>query len=213
MTASSDQSNAATPDLFRGRGRAVRTAYFRGNSFEQHEAVKALVEKHRGFIPSDKFLRHIPDLRNQIDENNELSSQEFKFPQLKGIKHCVPESVSELLWSAYFLTPGADVDSRDAAFGKTPLELAAESGYDKVVRLLLRERGVAVNTQDPVSGKTPLYMAAENGHEEIVDLLLVVGEVDMTLTDEEGMTALYLARENGHDSIVEKLTEREQYSC
>lgn len=121
------------------------------------------------------------------------------------------ESGSESLWAAYFLAPSADVNSRDAVSSKTPLELAAESGYGKVVRLLLGANKVDVNTQDPISGKKPLCLAAENGHEDVLELLLVVGEADMGLWDAEGMTALTLARKNGHDSIVNKLMDRESW--
>ena len=56
---------------------------------------------------------------------------------------------------------------------KTALYLAAESGHETVVQLLLKHM-VNVDTKDNKKNdeRTALHRAAENGHEAVVQLLL-----------------------------------------
>ena len=58
----------------------------------------------------------------------------------------------------------------DDVSGVTALILAADSGHERVVELLLR-RGAAINLQDSIGG-TALMLAAHNGHERVVELLI-----------------------------------------
>ncbi len=53
--------------------------------------------------------------------------------------------------------------------GQTPLHLAAESGSDKIVRILL-DRNAKPDIADG-KGRTPLDLAAKEGHAKIVDML------------------------------------------
>lgn len=82
---------------------------------------------------------------------------------------------------------GADVNSRDARNGWTPLIAAADNGMDGVAQVLL-EQGANVNARD-VWGGTPLTAAAENGHVQIVKLLLDRG-ADPNVQVDGGGTAL-----------------------
>jgi ankyrin repeat protein len=60
-------------------------------------------------------------------------------------------------------------DSKDSR-GRTPLLMAAESGHEAVVKLLLGWSDVAADSKDE-DDRTPLLWAAEGGHEAVVKLL------------------------------------------
>ncbi|EWY79535.1 hypothetical protein FOYG_17336 [Fusarium oxysporum NRRL 32931] len=93
------------------------------------------------------------------------------------------------------LEKGADVESKDDKYGRTPLSWAARNGHVAVVKLLL-EKGA----------DTPLSWAAEKGHEAVVKLLLEKG-ADVESKDGHGQTPLSWAAENGHEAIVKLLLE------
>ena len=60
----------------------------------------------------------------------------------------------------------ADLDSKDDD-GLTPLQWAAWSGYEALVKLLLATEGVDSDAYNN-RGQTPLPLAAERGHEVVV---------------------------------------------
>lgn len=66
-------------------------------------------------------------------------------------------------------TEGVVVNCRDSE-DCTPLSLAAETGKEAVIRLLIATGKADVNAKD-VTGRTPLDWAAENGHQVVVKLL------------------------------------------
>ncbi|CAI4213228.1 unnamed protein product [Parascedosporium putredinis] len=96
-----------------------------------------------------------------------------------------------------------DLDSNDRK--RTPLSLAAESGHETLVRLLL-DRGADINLGD-VHERTALSWAAGAGREAIVLLLLVRG-ADPDTVDERGRTPLSWAAEVGQEMIVQLLLSR-----
>jgi ankyrin repeat protein len=69
------------------------------------------------------------------------------------------------------LEKGANLESKDDYYGRTPLSWAAEKGHEAVVKLLL-DKGANLESKDKENGRTPLSWAAENGHEAVVKLLL-----------------------------------------
>jgi ankyrin repeat protein len=66
---------------------------------------------------------------------------------------------------------GADLESKDSRFGRTPLSWAAREGHEAVVRLLL-EKGADLESKDCKYGQTPLSLAVDNGHDAVVIMLL-----------------------------------------
>lgn len=95
-------------------------------------------------------------------------------------------------------------------YGETPVLLAASSGQEAVVQLLLDARKVKIslNSRDQ-EGTTPLWRAALNGHTSVVKLLLSTGKVDVNVVSKSynGRTPLWWAAKNGHHAIVKMLLD------
>ena len=122
-----------------------------------------------------------------------------------------PQNFTELIVGSYFghdavvrllVEKGADIDSKDSRFGRTPLSWAAGNGHEAVARLLL-EKGSDVNTKDK-RGTTPLHLATEGGHEAVVKLLLQ-NRANIGMKEQNGATALARAIEGGSKAISKLL--------
>jgi len=83
--------------------------------------------------------------------------------------------------------------------GLTPLMLAATSGKDNMVKLLLENK--ASYDMEGSFGRTPLEQAAHKGHARVVQLLLKNGAPWKDHKDKLGDNALDLARAQGHTQV------------
>ena len=118
--------------------------------------------------------------------------------------------------------------------GTTPLYVAAENGYDKVVRQLMDALQKTLANQSPAQrsqtvqsvlhatrdcGATALSIAAQNGHLSIVEQLLSITKV-LPTEEKAGVIQavleacnrkvpppLYIAAQNGHLDIIEYLIQ------
>ncbi|KXZ44562.1 hypothetical protein GPECTOR_65g180 [Gonium pectorale] len=91
---------------------------------------------------------------------------------------------------------------------ETPLHIAATYGHLDIVKMLVRDHGVAV---DPVNweGWTPLFCALSRSHVTVADYLLRHG-ANLRHTTPSGMTALHIASWfNQRDSAKLLLHKRE----
>merc|ERR1719471_2357415 len=86
-------------------------------------------------------------------------------------------------------------------YGSTPLHVASENGYEKVVAQLLPHPSIEVNKARD-DERTPLIKASENGHEKVVEQLLSHSSIEVNKLDKSGWlggtylggaTALYWA--------------------
>lgn len=79
---------------------------------------------------------------------------------------------------------GADLNCR-WGYGKTPLHIAAENGYDDVVKALIAA-GAELNCHSD-DGRTPLHLAAQDGGITVVQALTAAG-VDVNSCCDYGTT-------------------------
>ncbi|CAJ0592923.1 unnamed protein product [Cylicocyclus nassatus] len=89
-------------------------------------------------------------------------------------------------------------------YGFTPLHLAAQSGHDGLVRMLLNQ-GVQVDATSTTMGVIPLHLAAQQGHIAVVGMLLSRSTQQQHAKDWRGRTPLHLAAVNGHYEMVSLL--------
>lgn len=100
--------------------------------------------------------------------------------------------VSDEATAGVLIEYGADVTL--ASYGRTPLQLAAGSGMDSIVRLLI-ERGAVTHAKEERHVVAALHGAARAGRTEVVEVLLASGvPVDAGLP---GFTALMQAAWKG----------------
>ncbi|KAI5852461.1 kinase-like domain-containing protein [Morchella snyderi] len=173
----------------------------------------------RGFDVKCTDLGSIPFLTNAIYEAIKRGSIKTMISVLRGAslvntkKFCqmafylaaelgYPAAIMPLLsWGQL------DVDSKTED-DETALHLAAASGHDEVVALLL-DRGAYIGSRTE-DGDMALHLAAGSGHHKVVALLLDRG-ADMESETEYGEeTALHLAAGLGYHKVVTILLDRGQ---
>ena len=87
--------------------------------------------------------------------------------------------------------------------GQTPLILAADKGYTKMVQFFI-ESGANPNLQAGSLGRTALMIAADKGYTEIAQSL-IRSEAKLNLQDYLGRTALMFAARKHHRQIAQLL--------
>jgi ankyrin repeat protein len=99
-----------------------------------------------------------------------------------------------------------DLDARDKQ-GRTALFLAALSGHDEFVSVLLGTgQKVVIDAKDK-DGLTPLWWASRHGHDKVVEVLLETGRAEIEVQDKSGRSPLSQAAEHGHEKVVQLLIE------
>jgi ankyrin repeat protein len=99
----------------------------------------------------------------------------------------------------------ADVNQTSTDSNYPFLYIAAQSGHDEIIQILLAA-GATINAATK-EGSTPLWTAAHQGHITASKVLIEAGG-DVNRADDDGFTPLYLAAaNNGHDVICRMLVE------
>jgi ankyrin repeat protein len=154
----------------------------------------------------------------QSEANVSGSSQAIMaFESYDGYVKNLPTRMTGVHLAAFFglketmvslLDSGNHPNSKDT-YDRTPLSLAASSGHEAMVSLLLAKDGVDVNSKDTEYGWTPLLGAAANGHKAVVKLLLEHEDIDANSKDNEGWTPVSRAAFYGHEAVAQLLIEHE----
>lgn len=88
--------------------------------------------------------------------------------------------------------------------GATPLYIACEKGYFRIVKFLATE--ARANIYAALSdGVTCLHIATHKGHTDVVKFLIGQMHMDKEVAKLGGVTPLYIACQQGHLSIVRYL--------
>ncbi|KAF4213269.1 hypothetical protein CNMCM5878_000164 [Aspergillus fumigatiaffinis] len=124
------------------------------------------------------------------------------FSNLMLASYCGHYAIAKAL-----LEQGADVDSKDSRYGRTPLSWAAENGHKEVVQLLIQTGKVDVDSKDSRCGQTPLSWAAKIGHKGVVQLLIQTGKADVDSKSPSGLTPLSWAAARGRKEVVQLLIQ------
>ena len=101
----------------------------------------------------------------------------------------------------YFYQRG--VDMNEVYYAKTPLIIAARTGWVDVIDFLL-EMGEDINLQN-FNGDTALMIASMCGNIDIADRLLETGQCNVNHKDIWGDTVLFCVVKRGHLGVVDKL--------
>ncbi|KAL2843946.1 ankyrin repeat-containing domain protein [Aspergillus pseudoustus] len=148
--------------------------------------------------------------------NSHLYKHHVRQHQQRPEKNCCPA----LLWAARanhpatatrLITHGANANSHDGDWNISALLLAARSGSQRIVELLLAN-GAKPDLANG-DGETPLMEAAGRGHEGIVRLLLLDaggGGADPTVRDRQGFTAAAWAARGGQLGALKILLDRDR---
>jgi ankyrin repeat protein len=97
-------------------------------------------------------------------------------------------------------------------YGKTPLHIAAECGFESILVYLCRELHMDFSSTD-INGRTPLHIAALEGQIN-TGILLISWSDDLNIQDIEGFTPLHLAALSQNYKLVRNLIIRDaDVSC
>uniref|UniRef100_A0A5S6QGH4 ANK_REP_REGION domain-containing protein n=1 Tax=Trichuris muris TaxID=70415 RepID=A0A5S6QGH4_TRIMR len=90
----------------------------------------------------------------------------------------------------------------------TPLHMAAMSGDEGLVRMLLNVPGVQVDVSTAIMHLTPLHLAAQSGHLAVAGQLLSRSTLQVHIKGSKGRTALHLSASKGHYDIISLLVSQ-----
>ena len=96
------------------------------------------------------------------------------------------------------------VEARDVG-GRTPLHVACEHGFQKVVQYLINDCGCSPETKDESLQRTSLHWACAGGHLEIVKYLANECKCNTEARDKLRFTPLYFASTKNYTEIVSYL--------
>ena len=101
--------------------------------------------------------------------------------------------------------PELNVNQQNLEFENyTPLLVSAWHGFDRVVKVLLAQKGINVNQLDK-RGYTPLLIACANAHTIVVKMLLGFPGVDYVTSTSYQKNAMYLASAHGRTQFCRLL--------
>ncbi len=99
---------------------------------------------------------------------------------------------------------GVNADVNDKFFAWSALQIAANKGQLKIIKLLI-DKGADINYQHPISKNTAFHMAAFGNYTEVVKYLSAKG-ADVNIKMRADVSIIRVLRDEGNVSMVELLT-------
>jgi ankyrin repeat protein len=159
---------------------------------------------------------HLEIIQYFSERSDILEDQRDRHSNYPGPLHLAIKSKSEAVFHALLDCKTVDLnalrgirqregrDYSDQERFRTPLMLAAETGQERMVKMLLAIDGVDLNLKDR-RGRTALAFAVAENQEVVVKILLANGKVDPNTADENGWTPIIRANERGYETIAKLL--------
>ncbi|MCX5774433.1 MAG: ankyrin repeat domain-containing protein [Fusobacteria bacterium] len=97
-----------------------------------------------------------------------------------------------------------EIDANHESGGLTPLIIASQEGYVKMVELLMNYPELDVNFGTNHGG-TALIMASMMGNVRVIEILLTHPKIDVNIQTNKGQTALIVASFHGKNEVIELL--------
>jgi uncharacterized protein len=156
-------------------------------------------------IPGHQIRSALMKFWSQVVQTQTPIGLEITPNNLNEILQNSPNEVVALVRLQRAIDEGAEVNQQDS-YGRTPLFLAVEKSYGKVMQFLFEQATIDLNLSNRYY-MTPLHRAASLGHMSIVDRLLRSG-ADATTTTWRGGTTIYEAAfGSNYPEIVKVLEE------
>lgn len=150
----------------------------------------------------DLLLREEANISTAIAEGQNVLTTAVKSNQIEVVKR--------LLEDNSFITHGTTDRVNEAALhGRTPLSIAAGSGFIEITRLLLQHEDIQPDKAD-FDQWTPLFWAIGGKHLDILQLLLTDSRTSVTHTDKHGRGVLSWAAADGEVELVKYLSSLKQ---
>lgn len=115
---------------------------------------------------------------------------------------------NDVIATSILINAGADVSAKSTRCESTPIHLAAERGYGRVIEVLARG-GADVDAR-MIDGATAMFLAAESGRLLAVKALLRF-HADPLIKTGSGYVPLDVATEKGYLDIVRELVNTESF--
>lgn len=175
---------------------AVHLAVRKGHQ----ETVKILLKHERGnpfrrrSLKEDRWMSAF----HEAVAKNDIAMAKLMLKY--GVNVHSPDTCAECLTKRY-RAPAEPLMKCGRCEGRTALHIAAELGYEDMVRMLI-QHGATLKSQAPI-GTTPLNLAAQRGHDGVVLALLQNGWKHGKVIS--GSSPVLLAAQNGHKAAVDVL--------
>ena len=158
-----------------------------------------------------KLLKLLIDNGGDANQLNNLGETVLKIAEkYKNLHQAASED--NIDWVQALITAKANINEKDQT-GMTPLHIAAQSGFGKLLKLLIDNGGEANQLNN--SGKTVLKIAEKykNLHqaasENNIDWIqaLIAAKANINEKDQTGMTPLHIAAQSGFGKLLKLLID------
>lgn len=198
-----DFTSVTTASYF-GDSNAVRAVLNRVKPPDESQKGYALYwAARRGYVTVvDILLREGANIDKAVAEGQNVLTAAVKYNRLEVVK--------SLLDDNSFISTGTNDRVNDTALhGRTPLSLAAGSGFVEIARQLLQHEDIQPDKAD-FNQWTPLFWAVGGNHLDVLQLLLTDSRSSVDHTDKYGRAVFSWAAAEGEIDLVKYLISMKQ---